>query len=180
MGRNNLNHCTASEMLFWLFWNAWAKSVIKVFRFYCLKRLRSQTPSESNDCIYCISPARSEGQVIHYIWKWLYYNKWLLQLFLVIIVPVYQEVTIMFSSTFWTETVLYTQRFYAIFQFCTQVKFESLDGNIAIKLASWTWEPDQCMNSFELEFKNQTDSITKKSSPRWLFFFLASFVTFGE
>ncbi len=30
-------------MLLWSFWKAWAKSVIKVFLYNCLKRLRSQT-----------------------------------------------------------------------------------------------------------------------------------------
>ncbi len=44
---------------------------------------------------------------------------------------VYQEVRILFSLTRWMETVLYSHMFYAIFQFCAQVKFESLDGNIA-------------------------------------------------
>ncbi len=44
-------------MLFCSFWNAWGKSVIKVFLYnYCFTWLRSQTAassSESNDCIYC-------------------------------------------------------------------------------------------------------------------------------
>ncbi len=63
---------TASEILFWSFW---AKSVIKVFLYNCLKRLCSQTAastSESNERIYCVSSARSEPQVIYYIWKVLY------------------------------------------------------------------------------------------------------------
>ncbi len=45
--------------------------------------------------------------------------------------PVYQEVTILFFLTRWMETVLYSQMFYAIIQFCAQVKFATLDGNIA-------------------------------------------------
>ncbi len=38
---------------------------------------------------------------------------------------------ILFSLTRWMETVLYSQMFYAIFQFCAELKFASLDGNIA-------------------------------------------------
>ncbi len=41
------------------------------------------------------------------------------------------QVITVFSLTRWMETVLYSQMFYAIFQFCTQVKFGSLYGNIA-------------------------------------------------
>ncbi len=40
----------------------------------------------------------------------------------------------LFSLTLWMETVLYSQMFYAIFRFCSQVKFTSLNGNIAIDL----------------------------------------------
>ncbi len=44
--------------------------------------------------------------------------------------PVYQELMILFSWTRWMEAVLYSQMFYAIFQFCALVKLASLDGNI--------------------------------------------------
>ena len=40
-------------------------------------------------------------------------------------------ITILFSSAHWMEMVLYSQMFYAIFQSCAQVKFATLDGNIA-------------------------------------------------
>ncbi len=53
-------------------------------------------------------------------------------IFLVIFsATVYQEVTVLFSFTCWMETVLYSHMFYAVFQFCTYILFESLDGNIA-------------------------------------------------
>ncbi len=90
-------------MLFWSFWNAWAKSVIKVFLYNCLTRPRSQPAaftSESNDSIYCVSSAHSEAQVIFHIWKLLYSVAY------PYLVPVYQEVTILFSLTRWMETVL--------------------------------------------------------------------------
>ncbi len=41
----------------------------------CLTRLRSQTAvstSESNDRHHWVSSARSEAQILYYIWKWLY------------------------------------------------------------------------------------------------------------
>ncbi len=46
---------------------------------------------------------------------------------------VYQEVTnpILFSCTCWMETVLYSHMFFAVFQLCAYVQFDSLDGNIA-------------------------------------------------
>lgn len=57
------------------------------------------------------------------------YNiQWLL---LISLTPVYQEVTILFPSTHRMETLLYSPTFYPIFQFCMQVKFATLDGNIA-------------------------------------------------
>ncbi len=60
---------------FWSFWNAWAKSVIKVSLYNCLTQGCSQTAaftSESNDSIYYVSSARSETQVIFHIWKFVY------------------------------------------------------------------------------------------------------------
>ncbi len=53
-----------------------------------------------------------------------YFSYWYL-------VSVYQGVTHLFSLTCWMETVLYSQMCFAIFQFCTQVKFDTLNGNIA-------------------------------------------------
>ncbi len=80
-----------------------------------LKQLAST--SKSNNRIYCVSSARSEVQVICHIWKLLYSVA--SPVFLVIFsATVYQEVTILFSLTRWMETVLYSQMFYAIFQFC--------------------------------------------------------------
>ncbi len=37
----------------------------------CVSKQHAST-SESNDSIYCVSSARSEAQVIYYIWKLLY------------------------------------------------------------------------------------------------------------
>ncbi len=76
MGRDNLtNQRTLAAQhlkLLSLFWNAWAKSVIKYFciivLYDCIPKQQKSTP-ESNDYIYCVSPARSEAQVIHHIWK---------------------------------------------------------------------------------------------------------------
>ncbi len=51
------------------------------------------------------------------------------------------------------ETVLYLHMFYAIFQFCAQVKFESLNGNIAtaahaITVYSITHQTRQSVGAF--------------------------------
>ncbi len=48
---------------------------------------------------------------------------------IIYLVLVDQEVTILFS---WIGNGAYSQMFYAIFQFCAQVKFATFDGNPAI------------------------------------------------
>ncbi len=98
-------------MLLWSFWNAWGKSVIKVFLCNCLKRPCSHTAastSESNDSIYCyVSSSRSEAQVIFLYMKIIIFSgfSYILVMFSA---TVYQEVTILFSLTHCMETMLYS------------------------------------------------------------------------
>ncbi len=74
MGRDNLTNqvkrqasrCTASEMSFWSFWNARAKSV-KVFLVLFFLSLHSQT-SESNDRIYAIFQFCAHGKLNLNLW----------------------------------------------------------------------------------------------------------------
>ncbi len=74
-------------------------------------------------CFIC-----SDARVIHY------YIKWLLLLFLVIFSACLSgsDGFVLFDSL--NENV--SQMFYAILQFCSQVKFESLDGNVAAVVRS--------------------------------------------
>ncbi len=59
-------------MLFWSFWNAWVNSVW-VFLYNSYTIAFPNTP-ESNDCMYCVSSARSKAQVIYHIQN--YYIHW--------------------------------------------------------------------------------------------------------
>ncbi len=121
MRRDNLTNQRLTDLvhsIYMLLWSFWAKSVVKVFLYNCLTRLRSQTSastSESNNrmCLVC-----SRWSHLCHIWKLLYSVASLV--FLVIFsATVYQEVMILFSLTRWMETVIYSQMFYAILQFCT-------------------------------------------------------------
>ncbi len=121
----------------WSFWKAWGKSV---FLYNCLTRLCSQTAGihlwTQWQYLLCYVCSLWGANNLYHIWKLLYSVA--SPIFLVIFsATVYQEVTILFSLTCWMETVLYSHMFYAIFQFCAQVKFESLDGNMSAKLRMW-------------------------------------------
>ncbi len=84
-------------------------------KYFCIIVLHDCVPkqpastSERSDSINCVTSARSEVQVIYIVYE-NYYNQWLI--FLVIFsATVYQEVTILFALTRWTETVLYSHMF---------------------------------------------------------------------
>ncbi len=111
---SNSLRCTC--MLLWSFWKAWAKSVVKVFLYNCLTRLCPQTAGihlrtqwQHLLCFVCSLWGASN---FYHTWKLLYS---------VASPSFYQEVMILFSLTCWMETMLYSQMFYAIFQFCAQV-----------------------------------------------------------
>jgi len=81
------------------------------------------------------SSARSETQVIYDVGQkkskscspnWSNFN-----FYYRYVVPISQEVMLLFTWTHGMETLLYSQMYYAIFQFSAQVKFATLDGNIA-------------------------------------------------
>ncbi len=94
----------------WSFWKAWGKSVIKVFLYNYVTRLCSQTAASTSECsdsIYCYVCSLWGANNLYLIWKLLYSVA--SPIFLVIFsTTVYQEVTILFSLTCWTESVLYS------------------------------------------------------------------------
>ncbi len=153
--RDNLtNHQTdLVHSIYKLFWSFW-KSVIKVFLYNCLTwlcpqtagiQLRTQWPHLL--CYICsLYPSN-----LYHVWKILYSVA--CPIFLVILVPQITRKWRFCSLTRWMETMLYLHMFYAIFQFCAQVKFESLDGNIAtaahaITVYSITHQTRQSVGAF--------------------------------
>ncbi len=107
-------------MLLWSFWKTWAKSVVKVFLYNYLLHdcvLKHQHPPLKVITALCLVCSLWGASNLCHIWKLLYSVA--SPVFLVIFsATVYQEVMILFSLTRWMETVLYSQMFYAIFQFC--------------------------------------------------------------
>ncbi len=120
------SHCTTSQMLLWSFWNARAKSVIKVFLYNCLPGLlhdcipkQQASTSKSNDQIYC-GPYRDKGYSPYYVkcfecLEKRYINVTNHYYYCVYLVTspvsVYQEVTILLSLTHQMEMCLFTNVF---------------------------------------------------------------------
>ncbi len=127
-------------MLLWSFWNTRAKSVIKVFLYNCLPGLlhdcvpkQQASTSKSNDQIYC-GPYRDTGYSPYYVKCFECLEKRYINVknhyyycvYLVASpVSVYQEVTVLLSLTHQMEMCFMRHS-----NFCTQVKFTTLDENL--------------------------------------------------
>ncbi len=121
---------TASEMLLWSFWNAWAKSVVKVFLYNCLKhdwvhkQQHSPPKAVTAFIVFRLLALRRKSFFI--------YETYYIQQLILVFYRLFSaslpgsDDFVLFDSSDGNGARL--QMFYAIFQ----VKFATLDGNPAI------------------------------------------------
>ncbi len=123
-------------MLLWLFLNAWEKSVIKDFLYNCLSELSYTTVSPNSR--YPPPKAMTTFIVFRLLalrCKFIIYEN--LLLFVIFSASLSgSDDFVLFDSP--DGNGAYSQMFYAIFQFCAQVKFATLDGKPAnVKMLSY-------------------------------------------